>query len=238
MQQEFKQFLDKISYTVRFHRVQKNLTQREVARGCKLGFRTYQRIESGEVFPRLDTLLCIAQYLKIPFPVTNTPPSPLQLGVVGMERSLASPELQTCQEWSQLDLALRPLAKSILDPHLKESQARSDLFSFRLSSNICSLSPELKEYFGWQGDSFCIDDYIQGVRPVEIWELAHRLQARVVLTRHAYNFPSIRKACILAVNFVLQTTPDSPQAFGFMVDITSPEEFSRILSSIHEDKTT
>ena len=236
--QEFKKFLDKISYTVRFHRVQKNLTQREVARGCKLGFRTYQRIESGEVFPRLDTLLCIAHYLKIPFPITDSPPSPLQLGVVSMDPTMSSPELLPSFEWAQLEGSLRSLAKSILDPHLKESQPRSDLFSFRLSSNICTLSPELKQYFGWQSDSFCIDDYIRGVRPVEIWEMAHRLQARVVLTKHAYNFPTYRKACVLAVNFVLQSSPDSPQAFGFMVDITSREEFSRILSSIHQDKSS
>lgn len=232
---EFKKFLDKISYTVRFHRVQKNLTQREVANGCDLGFRTYQRIESGEVFPRLDTLLCIAKFLKIPFPITGQPPAPHQLGVLGFDQETASLPEKAPKDWAQMDLGLRPLAESILRPHLKETVAKSDFLPFRLTSNTCDLSPQLQAYIGSTRESICLDDYIQGVRPVEIWELTHRLNAKVVLTKHAYKFPTMGPMCVLAVSFILRSAPEFAEAIGYMVDISSPEEFSRILSSIHDN---
>ncbi len=48
-----------------FYRRIRKLTQSEVAYRAKISTRNYQRIESGEVIPKLDTLLDICNVLQI-----------------------------------------------------------------------------------------------------------------------------------------------------------------------------
>lgn len=232
---EYQEFLAKIGYTVRFHRVQRNLTQREVAQGCNLGFRTFQRIENGEVFPRLDTLLTIAQFLKIPLPVANELASPAQLGMLKVEPNWQVQEVRGGNRLQQHKAQLRPLAESILKPHLEELQVRaqSDFLFYRLRSNLCEMSPELQAHIKWPSETISLDDYIQGVRPVEVWEMTHRMQAKVVLTKHVFKLPTIGHRLSLAVNFVVQSDPASPEAYGYLVDITSSEEMNKTFSLIH-----
>jgi transcriptional regulator with XRE-family HTH domain len=232
---EYQDFLGKIGYTVRFHRVQRNLTQREVALSCNLGFRTFQRIENGEVFPRLDTLLTIAQFLKIPLSVANEMASPPQLGVLKTEANWQVQEERGMSRIQQHKQQLRPLAEAILKPHLEELKTppSSELLFYRLRSNICELSPELQAHMKWPTETMELDKFVQGVRLVDVWEMTHRMQAKVVLTRHIYNLPERGTVLVLAVNFVVQSDPASPEAFGYLINITSAEELNKAFSLIH-----
>jgi hypothetical protein len=156
------------------------------------------------------------------------------LGVLKVEKEWQVPQLSAgATDWAEIDSSLKSLAEEILKPHLAESVPKSDLHGYRLRGNMCELSPQMQSYIHWKTNLVCLDDYIQGVRPVEVWELAHRLSVKVVLTNHVYKLPTLGHICVLAVSFVIDSTPDTAEAVGFAVDVTSPEELSRILSSIH-----
>jgi len=53
-------------------RLQKNLTQEQLAEKCEVSARTIQRIESGEVDPRSYTLHCLSQALDFDFGADHT----------------------------------------------------------------------------------------------------------------------------------------------------------------------
>ncbi|MBL4655960.1 MAG: helix-turn-helix domain-containing protein [Bacteroidia bacterium] len=64
-----------ISEKIIYYRKLKGLTQEELAEKTELSTRTIQRIESGEVDPRLYTLKSIADVLEVSMEIFNPPPS-------------------------------------------------------------------------------------------------------------------------------------------------------------------
>ena len=63
-------------------RQQKGFTQEQLAEKCEVSARTIQRIESGEVDPRLYTLQCLSQALDYDFGRENTHNEPLWLAIL------------------------------------------------------------------------------------------------------------------------------------------------------------
>jgi len=59
-------------------RNQKGLTQKELSEQCGIDIRTIQRIESGEVSPRMSTLKLIAKILEFDFTILNEWNSPAE----------------------------------------------------------------------------------------------------------------------------------------------------------------
>jgi len=53
-------------------RLQKSMTQEQLAERCEVSTRTIQRIESGEVDPRTYTLRCLSEALAFDFSADNT----------------------------------------------------------------------------------------------------------------------------------------------------------------------
>ncbi len=54
-------------------RLQKGLTQEQLAEFCRISARTIQRIENGEVDPRSHTIHCLNDALEFDFGEQNTP---------------------------------------------------------------------------------------------------------------------------------------------------------------------
>lgn len=50
-------------------RIQNNLTQKEIANIINVSERTYSRYETGDREPRIETLIKIAEYYKIPIDI-------------------------------------------------------------------------------------------------------------------------------------------------------------------------
>ncbi len=69
-------------------RQQKGFTQEQLAEKCEVSARTVQRIESGEVDPRLYTLQCLSQALDFDFGQENTQNEPLWLAVLHLSSSI------------------------------------------------------------------------------------------------------------------------------------------------------
>ena len=63
-------------------RLQKGLTQEQLAEECEISPRTIQRIESGEVDPRTYTLQCLSNSLDFDFLVDNTSNENLWLAIL------------------------------------------------------------------------------------------------------------------------------------------------------------
>jgi len=63
-------------------RQQKGLTQEQLAEQCEVSTRTIQRIESGEVDPRVYTLQCLSKALEFDFGTENVPNENLWLALL------------------------------------------------------------------------------------------------------------------------------------------------------------
>lgn len=50
-------------------RIENNLTQKEIANIINVSERTYSRYETGDREPKIDTLIKIAEYYKIPIDI-------------------------------------------------------------------------------------------------------------------------------------------------------------------------
>ncbi len=69
-------------------RLQKGLTQEQLAERCEVSTRTVQRIESGEVDPRAYTLHCLGEVLEFDFDAENTSSENLLLTVLHLSSIL------------------------------------------------------------------------------------------------------------------------------------------------------
>ena len=72
-------------------RQQKGLTQEQLAELCEVSPRTIQRIESGEVDPRLYTLHCLGELLEFDFGEENTSKENLWLAVLHLSSIISIP---------------------------------------------------------------------------------------------------------------------------------------------------
>jgi len=69
-------------------RLQKNLTQEQLAEKCEVSTRTIQRIESGEVDPRSYTMHCLSEALEFDFGVDHTSRENLWLAALHLSSML------------------------------------------------------------------------------------------------------------------------------------------------------
>jgi uncharacterized Tic20 family protein/DNA-binding Xre family transcriptional regulator len=72
-------------------RQQKGLTQEKLAEICEVSSRTIQRIESGEVDPRVYTLQCLNAALEFDFGVENTANENLWLAILHLSSVFSIP---------------------------------------------------------------------------------------------------------------------------------------------------
>ncbi len=63
---------DKVARLVREGRTRKGITQQELSEACGISLRSVQRIENGEVLPRLYTIRVLAEQLEIADRLTET----------------------------------------------------------------------------------------------------------------------------------------------------------------------
>ena len=69
-------------------RLQKNLTQEQLAEKCEVSTRTIQRIEGGEVDPRSYTLHCLSEALEFDFGADHTSRENLWLAALHLSSML------------------------------------------------------------------------------------------------------------------------------------------------------
>jgi uncharacterized Tic20 family protein len=72
-------------------RQQKGLTQEQLAERCDVSARTIQRIESGEVDPRLYTLQCLGAVLEFDFTQENTSRENVWLAILHLSSMFSIP---------------------------------------------------------------------------------------------------------------------------------------------------
>jgi transcriptional regulator with XRE-family HTH domain len=90
-------------------RQQKGLTQEQLAERCEVSPRTIQRIECGEVDPRLYTLQCLSEVLEFDFCVENTAKENLWLTLLHLSSIL--PIFSDCSEIGRVGSARQRIAR-------------------------------------------------------------------------------------------------------------------------------
>lgn len=225
--------LKKMGYLIRFHRRKLNLSQIQFADAIGISFRNLQRLEAGEVEPRLETLNLIATYMKIPVSSLIRPTDEINMFIK---------EVSTCHEQNYFvhfhnealilgdDLML---AQKLIQQDSIHSFDKS-FYAF-LDGTKVQLSEELSLITGVTEQNSEIDNYVAFGTSLERWEYVFRAKMNKAIIQNYYFFPKGFKV-LEEYHFNLKPNPDSPTSECYIRDITARYELESWLKLVHANR--
>ncbi|QDK37980.1 helix-turn-helix domain-containing protein [Bdellovibrio sp. NC01] len=210
--------IKKIGYILRFYRRQKGLSQIDMAESLGVSSRNYQRLELGEVEPRLETLSRISKVLDISLSslIRVTDSENLSIGdlaTANEQMQFRDLNLQTQSSDQDLQLAERLIAKDRLDLPTSELSAQ-------LKGTTANLSDNLAKLVGASAAQIDIQPYVLEGSAVERWELVFRMNLKRALIRNSYLFPN-GFIVFEEYHHSLNPNPDNPTSEIYIRDITA-----------------
>lgn len=223
--------LKKIGYILRFYRRAKGFSQQEMANVLGVSPRNFQRLEMGEVEPRLETLVRIAQALDIQVSslVRNTDEENLSMSDVSTycERSMFRElEQRTQASAEDLKFAERVIAKD--RQILPDNQ-----FEASMSGNTVTLSDASMKLLELPLRSFDTQSFVMLGCPAERWEFAFRHNLRSAVLENIYKFPNGIKM-LQSYHYEMDPNPDSPKSKMNLRDISGRHNLEAWLKNFKE----
>lgn len=166
--------IKKISFILKFHRRVNFLSQQELAEKIGISQRNYQRIENGEVEPKLETLSLISRVLEVP--ITSFFDEH-QYKVLHFKEHLESNELQNyLKNEESLKYRNDPVqfARYLINEDKKQSKNAPLYAGGEVYGNKAELSSELTTLGGFKSSSINVDDYLAIGTAAERWEIIFR----------------------------------------------------------------
>jgi len=209
--------LKKIGYTLRFHRRRMELSQNQMAEALGISSRNLQRIEAGEVEPKLETLICISKVLDIP---VSSLIRPTDTNVLSIQEVATSEELDIFQELHRGNVATGEdlsLAEQMIanDRTLRPSAT----LQAQLHGTVATCSEKLSELIGIKEQKIDIHPYVVFGTAAERWEFVFRHGLRQAVIENAYLFPNGIKV-FQEYHYNLNPNPDRPTSEIYIRDIT------------------
>lgn len=210
--------LKKIGYILRFHRRLKEFSQHQMAEALGISTRNFQRIEAGEVEPKLETLIRIAKVLDIPLSSLVRPADANMLlirDVASSEEQSVFQELQknTLMTSADLDLA----SKLIVNDRQTASPDKS--LEAHLIGTVAGVSEKLADLIGLQTPKIDIHPCVVLGSAAERWEFVFRHNLKKAVIENAYIFPKGFKV-FQEFHYDLNPNPDKPTSKIYIRDIT------------------
>jgi transcriptional regulator with XRE-family HTH domain len=226
--------LKKIGYLIRFYRRKLNQSQIHFAEEIGISFRNLQRLEMGEVEPKLLTLNRIATYMKIPVSALIRPTSGESLFIKEFSTKMEQESFtDTSQKSCLQNEDLKVAQKLILSDQLEEKD-KSALHA-SLDGSRVMLSPELACLTGVTEKFNEIDDYIAFGSSMERWEYVFRARFKKAVIQNFYYFPKGFKV-FEESHYNLNPNPDSPTSECYIKDITARHELETWLRLVHANR--
>jgi transcriptional regulator with XRE-family HTH domain len=221
--------LKKISYVLRFYRRIKGCSQLEMAEILGISARNFQRLEMGEVEPKLETLVRIAQSLNVPVSslIRNTD-----------QESLSIFDVSSYRERSEFQELSRKTQKNNEDLHFAEKLVAKDRCELpdkeheaQLVGNIATLSETALKLSGLSQATFDIQPFVMLGSAAERWEFAFRRNLKRAVIENVYTFP-IGIVVLQEYHHNLEPNPDNPRSEIYLRDISGRHNLDMWLKSI------
>ena len=223
--------LKKIGYVLRFHRRLQGLTQIDLAQKLEISHRNLQRIENGEVEPKLMTLNKIASLFKLPISSLVRATDLENLFLV---------DLTTSNEMEQYNqLLARPLGMQddVAFAERLVQQDKVDLSGFHndmaavLEGTNLTCSAKLADITGLSTQAVNIDQFLAYGSSVERWELVCRARIKKALLRNFYHMPKGFKV-LESLHMNIDANPDAPVSECLVRDVTYRHQLESWIHSI------
>lgn len=222
--------LKKIGYLIRFYRRQRNLSQIEFADELGISYRNLQRMEVGDVEPRLETLSRIANYMNIPISSLIRHTDDKNLFIKEFSANNEHKEFFELQKNDPNQCGDLKLAQRLIKQDSLELVNKSQ-YAF-LDGTKVQLSPDLSELTGITDQNSDIDNYIAFGSALERWEYVFRSKMSRAVIQNYYFFPKGFKV-FEEHHFNLKANPDSPTTECYIRDITARHELESWLKLVH-----
>lgn len=229
-----KNAIKKIGYIIKFYRRLKGLSQFEMAEQIQISTRNFQRLENGEVEPKLETLQKIARVFGMPIAALIRPTD---------ENILLVDDLSSHRERNNLNEVSAEVKQAGTDLQFAEKIILQDSYQglpndfevmASLDGPMMTITQKLADISGLCPRSKSnLDDYSLDGSSVERWEFIARARIKTALIRNFYMFPSGFRA-IESYHPNIDANPDSPRSECFVRDITARYELEQWLSQIRK----
>lgn len=224
--------LKKISYLIRFYRRQKNISQIEMANDIGISFRNLQRLENGEVEPKLETLNKIASYMQISI---SSLIRPTDGQILSIREHLTSKEYYSFKDFnlkSMLTLGdIKFVQNLVKDDQQERPRPELGLYA-ALDGTSVVFSSKLGKLTGITSKYNNVDSFVVTGSCMERWEYVFRAKMKQAHIENHYLFPNGFKV-FEEFHFNLRPNPEAPTSECFIRDVTSRYELEQWLRMIH-----
>lgn len=210
--------VQKISYILKFYRRSKNFSQQNMAELLNISHRNYQRLECGEVEPKLETLSQISSILNIS---TSSLLCSSNVKVLDLSELSTYNEFKNFKEVEQkaelLDHTLL-FAKMLIENDKKINPNQLAPVA-KVEGDRAYLCPILKELIGSDTNQIDVDDFLMFGNCVERWEIVFRNKLKNPIIENTFIFP---KGIFVfeEYHYNLNPSPDNPTTECLIRDVT------------------
>lgn len=214
--------LNKIKYILLFYRTLKKLSQVEMAEAVSISHRNYQRLESGEIEPKLETVNRIACFLKIN---PDSLVKPTDCKTLHFKKFDSSDDFKKYinEFYVPMNTEFSTDSKSgafNTEVELKNSKGEK-IFQTHTNGSSAVVCKSLIELTGVH-DLKNINDYILSSSIAEQWELIYRKNMNQAITINCFMFPTGFKV-FEQFYYHIDSNPTHPISSCLIRDITSTE---------------
>lgn len=227
--------IQKISYIMRFYRRIKRLSQNDMAELLSISHRNYQRLETGEVEPKLETLSQISKVLNIPVS---------SLLCSSDVKVLDLSELSTYEEFKKFHAVDKE--SSLFDHGLRFGQflieqdkliKPESIAPFaRTEGDKAYVCPILKKHVGLQEDVVNVDQYLAFGNCVERWEIVFRHNLKNPVIEDSFVFPN-GFFVFEQYHYNHNPNPDNPTTECLIRDITDRQKIETWIRNSQNNKS-
>lgn len=228
--------LNKISYILRFYRRLKGYSQAEMAEALQISPRNFQRLEMGEVEPKLETLGRIAKFLELPISslIRMTELDEFSIAEVSSSAErVAYHELQQVLTTSQEDLQF---VHRMIELDKKQMPAESSRMAAEIKGTVATMTEDLAKLIGFENTVVDVQPYALRASTVERWELIFRYGLTEALIETMYAFPKGFKV-LQHFHYKLNPNPDNPTSSMYVRDVTDRHTMSEWLNKLSATET-
>lgn len=228
--------INKISYILRFYRRLKGFSQAEMAEALQISPRNFQRLEMGEVEPKLETLGRIAKFLELPISslIRMTAVEDLLISDVSSSTERTNyRDLNNVVTYDQEDVRF---VQRMIELDKKRLPNESSGMAAELKGTVATMTENLSALIGFENSVIDVQPYALKVSTVERWEIIFRYGLTEALIETMYAFPKGFKV-LQHFHYNLNPNPDNPTSSMYVRDVTDRHHMTVWLSQLSLGKT-
>jgi len=190
-----------------------------MASGLGISLRNFQRLEVGEVEPKLETLIRIAKFLDLPVSAlirtTDDQNLFIQEFSTNSER-IQFKNLQNRNHYANEDL---DFVRRLIMRDREITPGPGTGQEAEMKGTVLFMHSEFSRQMGFDCGQIDMQKYSLMGSPVERWEVVFRLNLKKIHIENAYNFP-VGIKIFESYHFRIDPNPDNPMTHCYFRDVT------------------